>query len=124
MTRIPSVIRWIVTTGASGGEWDRRTRRKEGAAIACGMTFRRTGRVQGPPHVRTRPLPEGAIGLTYASPTSSCEVLPGVIEGLAAIYGERVSLDEKKCVHRGDPACEFVIRSERSGSPRNGVSRP
>lgn len=76
------------------------------------------------PDIRSRPLPGGALSLTYASSLRSCDVIRGVLEEVAAIYGERATVDEPSCMDRNAVACEFVIRFDRSGSPRNGASPP
>jgi hypothetical protein len=45
----------------------------------------------------------------YSSPRRLCAFAQGLIEGAAVHYGEEATVDETRCMGRGDPRCEFRI---------------
>ena len=51
--------------------------------------------------------PEGELLVTYRSARKLCALADGFIQGAAGHYGESVTVDHDRCMHRGDPACEM-----------------
>jgi hypothetical protein len=64
----------------------------------------------GPPRLGIEPLGEDGVSIAYDSPRRLCVLLRGLAEGTARHYGERVELDERTCMLRGDAACTFEAR--------------
>ena len=62
-----------------------------------------------PPTVSSDRVVTDMTVLTYQSPRRLCQVGHGIIEGLAVEYGERVSIEEERCMLEGDDHCEFTI---------------
>ncbi|MDX1420723.1 MAG: heme NO-binding domain-containing protein [Rubricoccaceae bacterium] len=52
----------------------------------------------------------GVLHMTYDSPRRLCAFAEGLIEGAALHYGEAVEFRQPACMHRGDPACVFVLQ--------------
>jgi hypothetical protein len=55
----------------------------------------------------------GEVHITYTSPRKMCSVAKGIISGLAALYGEKVQTKETTCMHKGDNACNIVVKSAK-----------
>lgn len=64
-----------------------------------------------PPELAVADHAEDALEIVYASPRRLCVMLRGLVEGTGRVYGESLEVDELECMHRGAPACRFVIRS-------------
>jgi predicted hydrocarbon binding protein len=81
------------------------------------QVIHRTVRLQSPgtdpPRLRAERPDRDEVRVLYASPRRLCEFGRGIVAGVAAHFGERVSTDEPLCMHRGDPHCELVVRLER-----------
>jgi hypothetical protein len=71
---------------------------------------RATIRNAGPPQLDIAPFGDDGVTIEYSSPRRLCVLLRGLTEGTARHYGERSSIDETACMHRGDPACRFEVR--------------
>lgn len=56
--------------------------------------------------VRTAP---NQVDITYRSARQLCPVAEGIIEGIAAHFGEEITMTHDKCMHRGDAACELRV---------------
>ena len=72
-----------------------------------------------PPWLRcARPTPEEVV-ITYSSPRQLCGFARGIIRGVARHYGERVTITEAACMHRGAEACTIAVRvqEEVPGAP-------
>ncbi len=54
----------------------------------------------------------GVLALGYRSPRRLCAFAEGLLEGTAEWFGERVTLDQPQCMHRGDLSCQIVCRFE------------
>jgi hypothetical protein len=65
-----------------------------------------------PPELAVSELDGRRITIHYASPRRMCALLRGLVEGTARHYRERVRLEEKTCMHRGDGACTFEVHFE------------
>jgi predicted hydrocarbon binding protein len=65
-----------------------------------------------PPRLRAERTRPNEVVLTYDSPRKLCAVARGIVKGVAKQFKEVVTIDEKKCMHKGDPACVIVFRKE------------
>ena len=73
---------------------------------------RRTVPQSAPPHLDIRPLSDGGVSIAYTSSRRLCELLEGLIVGVARFYGDAVRIDQPLCMHRGDVAgCTFFVTS-------------
>jgi predicted hydrocarbon binding protein len=72
--------------------------------------LRSEGSSTDPPRLRARRTSDDEVVVTYASPRRLCNLARGIIRGLAAHYGEAVSIDEPACMLKGASACELVVR--------------
>jgi hypothetical protein len=64
----------------------------------------------GPPRLDVKPLGDDGVTIDYSSPRRLCVLLRGLTEGTALHYGERTTIAETACMHRGDPSCRFDVR--------------
>jgi len=48
--------------------------------------------------------------MTYKSPRKLCHLAEGLIEGAAAHYQAPVQVSQGACMHKGDEACDIVIK--------------
>lgn len=55
------------------------------------------------------PAPE-VLHLVYRSHRKLCALAEGFVEGAAGHFGERVTLEQTECMHRGDDRCLIVAR--------------
>lgn len=62
-----------------------------------------------PPRLQVVPLGEDGVSISYTSERRLCELLEGLVHGVAEYYGERFQLEQPLCMHRGDPACSFLV---------------
>jgi hypothetical protein len=64
--------------------------------------------VQGaaPPRLQVSPLGQG-VSISYTSERGLCDLLEGLVLGVAGHYEETYAIDQVLCMHRGDPACVF-----------------
>jgi hypothetical protein len=53
---------------------------------------------------------DGTITMRYGSPRRLCAFAEGLIEGAAAQFGQAVTIDQPRCMLRGDELCTIVIR--------------
>jgi predicted hydrocarbon binding protein len=65
-----------------------------------------------PPHLRVTRLGDQGVVVAYTSSRRLCDLLTGLIQGTAEVFGEPVSIDEPQCMHRGDPSCSLVVQLE------------
>ena len=71
--------------------------------------IRATAPGASPPVLETaRPSPN-ELHLVYNSARRLCPLALGLVRGIAAHYGETVTIAEPSCLLRGDPFCSFVI---------------
>lgn len=71
---------------------------------------RRTVTAAVPPHLDVRPLSGGGVSITYTSSRGLCELLEGLVVGVARFYGDAILIDQPLCMHRGDTAgCTFFV---------------
>lgn len=62
----------------------------------------------------TRTSPDEVV-IVYNSSRKMCGVAKGIARGIARHYGERITLSERTCMHRGDRACTISIKSVPTG---------
>jgi hypothetical protein len=65
-----------------------------------------------PPELHCERVGPGEVVLHYASSRRLCDLARGLIRGVAAHYGETVSVIESDCMHRGARQCRIVARLE------------
>jgi predicted hydrocarbon binding protein len=65
-----------------------------------------------PPRLRAERTRPNEVVLTYDSPRKLCAVARGIVKGVAKQFKEMVTIDVRKCMHKGDPACVIVFRKE------------
>lgn len=64
------------------------------------------------PEIEVRGPTQGEIKLVYRSDLGPCRFLEGLIEGLAARYGETVEIHQPVCSRREDARCQFRVKTE------------
>lgn len=62
-----------------------------------------------PPRLRAVRATPSEVVIHYDSPRRLCAVAVGIVQGVAAHYGDAVRVEEARCMHRGDPACEIHV---------------
>jgi predicted hydrocarbon binding protein len=65
-----------------------------------------------PPHLRVDRVAADEVTVVYDSARRLCAVARGLIEGVAAHYGERVVITEPQCMLRGDEHCLLSVRRQ------------
>ncbi len=55
------------------------------------------------------------LRMGYRSERKLCALAHGFIEGAADHYGEVASVEQRECMHRGDPQCTFEVRLTKAG---------
>ena len=63
-----------------------------------------------PPALETARQSPDELHLVYSSVRRLCPLVTGMIRGIAAHYGETVTIEEPSCLLRGDSFCSFVIQ--------------
>jgi hypothetical protein len=63
-----------------------------------------------PPHLSVRRDGPRVAVLTYRSHRRLCAVAKGIAHGVAAHYGERLSITEEACMAGGAPACTLRLQ--------------
>ena len=51
-----------------------------------------------------------ALIVHYRSPNRLCQLYRALARRVVALYGDEASIEEPRCLHRGDDECEFHIR--------------
>ena len=63
-----------------------------------------------PPRLDIVALSDGGVSITYTSYRGLCELLEGLIGGVARFYGDAVAIEQPLCMLRGDVAgCTFFV---------------
>lgn len=76
-----------------------------------------------PPELTVAESDGDGVSIVYTSPRRLCSFLRGLVEGTARHYGETVLIDERTCMHRGDPACTFEVRFNARPEPAGSAGR-
>lgn len=62
-----------------------------------------------PPEIGAERLDDDRIVVTYGSDRGLCTVAKGILQGVADHYGETYEIEERRCMHEGDPECEIEV---------------
>ena len=52
---------------------------------------------------------DGVLTMGYNSPRKLCHLAHGFIDGLAAIFGETILVEQPRCMHEGDASCQLRL---------------
>ena len=63
-----------------------------------------------PPRLKTERTRPDEVVLTYDSPRKLCAVARGIARGVSKKFVETLTVEDRRCMHRGDPACVIVFR--------------
>lgn len=66
-----------------------------------------------PPRLQVERTSPEEVVVTYDSPRRLCAVARGISRGIAKHFGERISISDRACMHKGDPKCLIAIRRAR-----------
>jgi hypothetical protein len=72
-------------------------------------TVRESTPLAAPPRLHVVPLGDDGVSIAYTSERKLCELLEGLVLGVAEYYGEAVSIEQPICMHRGDLACSVLV---------------
>lgn len=64
-----------------------------------------------PPYLKAERTGPNEVAVTYTSPRKLCAVGRGISRGIASQYGEKIEIEDVRCMHRGDADCLMVIRT-------------
>lgn len=73
-------------------------------------TLRAEGSRTDPPRLRAERIAPDEVAVIYDSPRRLCQLARGIIRGVAAHYGEQVTIAEPACMLKGAAACELVVK--------------
>ena len=62
-----------------------------------------------PPSLHVVELGAQGVSISYTSSRGLCELLHGLVTGIARHYGESFAIEQAQCIHRGDTACVFFV---------------
>ena len=63
-----------------------------------------------PPRLQAKRIGPNEVVLTYTSPRQLCFLAIGIGRGLGRHFKENLSIQQKRCMHRGDTLCEIAYR--------------
>lgn len=63
-----------------------------------------------PPMLTAQRTAPDEVVLNYDSPRRLCAVARGIGRGVANHFRETITIDEQRCMHRGDPGCVMSFR--------------
>ena len=72
-------------------------------------TVRESTPLAAPPRLQVVPFGEDGVSISYTSERKLCELLEGLVIGVAEFYGEDVAIEQPLCMHRGDVACSVLV---------------
>jgi predicted hydrocarbon binding protein len=67
-----------------------------------------------PPELDVSERGDDAVSIVYTSRRRLCPMLRGLVEGTARHFGEAVSIEEPRCMLRGDEQCRLEVRFTRA----------
>ena len=70
-----------------------------------------------PPGLRCTRNGPNEVLIDYSSPRKLCALARGIARGVAAHYGEDVSIQEESCMHSGDPSCQIRVTQSSGSAP-------
>lgn len=62
-----------------------------------------------PPRLTVAELGTDGVAISYTSDRRLCDLLEGLVNGVAEYYGERFEVTQPMCMHRGDAGCSFFV---------------
>src|SRR5262245_53177992 len=65
-----------------------------------------------PPRLRAERTAPNEVVMTYDSPRKLCAVARGIARGVAQKFDETLTIEDRRCMHRGDPECVIAFRRE------------
>ena len=65
----------------------------------------------GCPNFQFEEAPDGALLMGYNSARKLCALAHGFIEGAGDHYGQAMTVEHPRCMHKGDAACTLSIRA-------------
>lgn len=63
-----------------------------------------------PPTLEVSRIGRDEVVVDYRSARRMCSLARGIVRGLAEHYGERVTISEAECMHRGNDRCSISVR--------------
>jgi len=63
-----------------------------------------------PPRLLAQRPSEDTVTISYNSPRKMCSLLKGIVKGAARYYKEPVTIQESRCMLRGDSECLVSVR--------------
>lgn len=84
------------------------------AAIHTVVRIRDAG--AAPPALLARRVSTTEVEIDYRSERKLCSVARGIATGMAAHFGERITITESECMHRRDGRCLISVVLEEAGS--------
>ena len=63
-----------------------------------------------PPVLRVMRVGPNELVLQYVSARRMCALAMGIAEGMAAHFGEKLDLQQERCMLRGDPECTLRLK--------------
>jgi len=88
----------------------------EHTEAAIHKIVRRTNSDANPPRLVVARAAADRVVITYTSPRKLCAFAKGIVQGVAALYGERVRVSESTCMLKGEACCTITVTSEASPS--------
>jgi hypothetical protein len=73
-------------------------------------------------HLEAVRLDDYRVRLTYDCPNGLCRVVRGVVDGITALAGTDVVVQESECMHDGDRRCTFMVTAAASATTGYGRS--
>ena len=67
-----------------------------------------------PPELSVKRTGPNAVMIHYGSARKMCGVAKGIAKGLAKHYKQEITVSDKKCMLKGDPACEIEVAVTRN----------
>lgn len=65
-----------------------------------------------PPYLKAHRNGENEVAIVYTSPRRLCAVAKGISRGIARHFQETVTIEDAKCMHRGDGECVLVVSKQ------------
>lgn len=72
---------------------------------------RRANQGAAPPELKVRRTSSSDVEIVYNSERRLCALARGIVRGIAKHYGERVTIDEPRCMLRGNEACSIAVHT-------------
>ena len=69
-----------------------------------------------PPELHCLRNSDGSLALYYQSKRKMCALAKGIAKGVARHYGERLSISESQCMHKGAARCEIWLSTAQSAT--------